>query len=125
MANVISGTDYLAIAQSYADARTSILASITSLFDAVYLIVQLNDIDPSVDLLQDFANSYQINADQLRSPVTMLSAVRRLNNHVLNRGGYTDLASFFDDTSVGITVVPDAWADLCKAAGYDIDEYKA
>lgn len=117
MAQVIGGADYVSIATSYANARTAVLSSVSYLFEAVYTIVQLDVVEPEVDLLTEFFNSYQINADLFRSPVSFLSAVRRLNNHVLNRGGFTTVSAYL--TSEGVTV-PQAWADLSSAAGYDL-----
>ena len=58
MANVISGTDYLAVATDYSVARTQTIAAVAYLFDAVYEIVLLNEILPEVDLLNEFYNSY-------------------------------------------------------------------
>ena len=91
MAAVISVSNYETIATQYANARTSVLASVDYLFDAVYTIVQLDEIEPEVDLLTEFWNSYQINSDLFRNPVSFLSAVRRINNHVINRSSYTTL----------------------------------
>jgi hypothetical protein len=117
MAQVISGTDYASIATSYANARTAVLSSVSYLFEAVYTIVQLDVVEPEVDLLTEFFQSYQINSDLFRSPVSFLSAVRRLNNHVLNRGGVTSVATYLTDEGV---TIPQAWADLSAAAGYDL-----
>lgn len=117
MANVITGADYSSIATSYANARTAVLSSVGFLFEAVYTIVQLNEIEPEVDLLTEFFNSYQINADLFQSPVSFLSAVRRLNNHVLNRSSYASVDLYL--TNEGVTV-PQAWADLSSAVGHDI-----
>lgn len=117
MANVINGADYATIATSYANARNAVLSSVGFLFEAVYTIVQLNEIEPEVDLLTEFFNSYQINADLFQSPVSFLSAVRRLNNHVLNRGSYASVDLYL--TGEGVTV-PQAWADLSLIVGHEI-----
>lgn len=121
MAQVISGANYVSIATSYANARNAVLSSVGYLFEAVYTIVQLDDIAPEVDLLSEFYSSYQINTDLFRSPVSFLSAVRRLNNHVLNRGGYTTVGAYL--TAEGVSTVPQAWIDLSDAAGYDLSAF--
>lgn len=117
MSTVISGADYVSIATSYANARNAVLSSVGYLFEAVYTIVQLDVVEPEVDLLIEFFNSYQINTDLFRSPVSFLSAVRRINNHVINRGGFATVSAYL--TSEGVTV-PQAWADLSSAVGFDL-----
>lgn len=114
--NVISGTDYLAIATYYADARNSNIGSVDYLYDAVYKIVLSTQFYPTIDLINEFWNSYQINADIYRSPSTYLSAVRSINNHVINRSGttVTDLNDYLEAESIQI---PMGWAELCKATG--------
>lgn len=116
---VISGANYVKIATSYGNARDQILSSIQFLFDAVYEVVLIKEIIPEVDLLDEFYNSYQINSNVFKSPVTLLQAVRSLNNHVLNRGGFADINAFFAAQPHG-TVVPRAWADLSSAVGFSI-----
>jgi len=120
---VISGANYVAIAQAYATARDSVVSSLSHLFDAVYDVVMLNEIQPEVDLLSEFYNSYQVNTGLYLTPVTFLSAVRALNNHVLNRGGYQTLDAFLDVTAGGGPfTVPQTWADLCLSAGFEITD---
>lgn len=114
--NVISGTDYLAIATFYSNARDSNIGSIDFLYDAVYRIVQSEQVYPTIDLVNEFWTSYQINTDIYRSPATYLSAVRSINNHVLNRAGgnILDLNDYLIDQNVQ---VPMGWAELCKITG--------
>lgn len=125
MANVINYSDYLAIATNYASARDAVLSSSDFLLAAVNDIVALDVIEPEVDLLSEFFQSYQINADLFGSSTNLLSAVRRINNHVLNRGGEslnTYIAAGIAANGGGDTEkVPQTWADLCSAAGYEID----
>lgn len=115
--SVISGSDYRAIAEDYASSRTSNLAAKDGLYDAVYLIVLLNAIQPEVDLLNTFWDAYNIQLDTLESPTLYLSAVRALNQHVLTRGGYTSVDDFLSHEG---QTVPQAWADLSADAGYPI-----
>jgi hypothetical protein len=115
----ISGQDYVAIATAYANARSQQLVIKDYLFDAVYEIVMLQEIVPEVDLLNEFYNSYQVNADLFSAPQTLLNAVRRLNNHVLNRSSYSTLDLYLEGESV---TIPQKWADLCSAAGFTISE---
>ena len=94
MANVISSQDYLAIANSYAASFDNKVASSQGLFDAVYQVVLLNTIVPTVDLVSEAWNSYQINTAELRSPGTFLSFVRTLNNHVINRSTFSNIDDY-------------------------------
>lgn len=114
--NVISGTDYLAIATYYASARVANIGSVDYLYDAVYKIVLSDNVYPTIDLINEFWTSYQINTDIYRSPTTYLSAVRAINNHVINRSGsaVTDLNDYLAEANVQ---VPMAWAELCKITG--------
>jgi hypothetical protein len=114
--NVISGADYLAIATYYANARLANVGSVDYLYDAVYKIVLSDNVYPTIDLINEFWTSYQINTDIYRSPTTYLSAVRAINNHVINRSGsaVTDLNDYLIEASVEI---PMAWAELCKITG--------
>jgi hypothetical protein len=100
--NVISGADYLAIATYYANARIANVGSVDYLYDAVYKIVLSDNVYPTIDLINEFWTSYQINTDIYRSPTTYLSAVRAINNHVINRSGsaVTDLNDYLIEASV-------------------------
>jgi len=114
---VISGSDYRTIAVSYSEIRNQLIASRGDAYDAVYLIVQLNAVDPEVDLLIPFNSTYLVHADQMNSSSTLLGAVRALNQHVLNRGDVATVDAFLN--AQGITV-PQNWADLSASAGYTI-----
>ncbi len=117
MANVISGDSYYSIATNYANARDRVVSAVDYLFEAVYQIVLLQEILPEVDLLSEFYNSYLINNDSLKSSVNFLPAVRRLNNHVLNRGSASTLDEYLEDEGV---YVPQSWASLSALAGFTI-----
>lgn len=114
--NVISGTDYLAIATYYSNARASNTGSVDYLYDAVYKIVLSTQFYPTIDLINEFWTSYKINADIFRSPSTYLSAVRAINNHVVNRAGstVTDVNDYLIEENI---TVPMGWAELCKNTG--------
>lgn len=115
----ISGQDYVSLATAYASARDQQLTIKDYLFDAVYSIVLLQEIHPEVDLLNEFYDSYQVNATVLTAPQTLLQAVRRLNNHVLNRSNYSTIDNYL--SGEGVTV-PRRWAELCSATGFIISE---
>lgn len=114
---VIKGNDYLQIAEAYANARNEVLSAKQFLYDAVYLIVLLDEIEPEVDLLSDFWDTYNINLDTLEAPTLLLSAVRSLNNHVLIAGNYATVDAYLASESV---TVPQTWADLSAEAGFTI-----
>lgn len=115
---VITGSDYLDIATSYANAREQVLGAKDFFFDAVYIIVQLNVIQPEVDLLIDFWQTYLINVDVLERVTLFLAAVRSLQNHVLFEGGFDSVDGYLE--SEGIKV-PAAFAELSEQAGFAID----
>lgn len=115
---VIAGTDYLDIATAYANARDQIIAAKDFFFDAVYIIVLLNEIKPEVDLLNDFWDSYNLNIDTLEAVTLFLAAVRSINSHVVFEGGFATVDEYL--VSEGI-LVPQTWADLSAEAGFTID----
>lgn len=116
---VIQQDEYRDIAVTFANARSNQLSAKDFIFDAVYVIVLLQSIQPEVDLLSTFWDTYQINSDTLQAPTLMLSAVRELNQHVLFEGGYEDIDSYLEENG---TLVPQEWADLSDAAGFTISD---
>ena len=119
--NVIGGTDYLAIAQFYSDARASNLSSIGKLYDAVYRVVVSEEIFPTLDLINPFWTSYIANSNTFRAATNYTAAVSAINSHVIARAGLdandetiTSLDMYFDDQMIQ---VPMGWAELCKATG--------
>jgi uncharacterized membrane protein YkvA (DUF1232 family) len=77
----------------------------------------LQEVQPEVDLLDEFWNSYLINSTSWDSDSNLLSAIRKINQHVLLRGGYATLDLYLAATG---TKVYQTWADLCLEAGYTI-----
>lgn len=116
---VITGTDYRDLAVAYSNARDTTLGAKQYLFDSVYLVVLLQSIQPEVDLLEPFWDSYTLNSASLQAPTLLMGAVRALNSHVLSAGGYETVDAYL--VAEGITV-PQTWADLSAQAGYTITE---
>jgi hypothetical protein len=120
---VISGADYSTIAIAYSNARDSQLQVKQYLFDSVYEIVQSNIVKAEVDLLIPFWNTYLYGLNTNSSPQSLLEAVRAINAHVLKESSHEDgngdvtLDAYLDGEGV---TVPQTWADLSSAAGYDI-----
>jgi hypothetical protein len=116
--SVITGTDYAAIASYYGDVKTKLGTIAGSLFNAVYQIVLMNTYEPTKDLIDVFSSVYEVSGVQFASLIPFVPAVKAINTHVLNRGGYASVSAFL--TAKGVTV-PQAWADLCAASGTTID----
>lgn len=114
---VINGSDYVEIAQAYADSRDSVLGGKQGLYDAVYLIVLLNVIKPEVDLLNTFWDTYQIQLNMLNAATLFLQAVRAINQHALLEGGHANIDEYLVEQG---QTVPQTWADLSAEAGYTI-----
>ena len=115
---IITQEDYRDIAIAYANARDQVLGAKQFLYDAVYIIVLMQQVQPEVDLLSTFWDTYQINTNTLQAPTLLLSAVRSINQHVLRNGGYDDIDAFL--THGEGVMVPQRWADLSSAAGFPI-----
>lgn len=114
--NVINGTDYVAIATYYSDARAATTSSVGYLYDAVYTIVISNEIYPTLDLITEFWGSYRANTNIMNSATNFVSAVITINQHVLNRSAtsITTINDYLVDENVK---VPMGWAELCKITG--------
>lgn len=124
MSTTISAANYQSIAGYYGNVK-KVLGTVSGyLFGAVTTIANMNDVEPTYDLMTQFYNSYQVNSSTLASDLPLLAAVRTLNSHVLNRGGYTSIGATSDNTSflhVQSITVPQGWADLCSSTGQVID----
>ena len=129
--NVITGDQYAVIAELYAQARSKMLLTSGYLYDAVEAVVALDVVVPEIDLLEAFYETYKIQTAALQSDVTLLPAVRALNQHVTNN--YTATAPNSYDTTLdaylgentaadftGADILPLEWADLSESAGYTI-----
>lgn len=118
MAQVISQTEYRNIALDYAAAYERFLEPSDFLYDAVYRVALLQVVIPEVDLINPFYDAYNIRFRTSDIPGSMIDAVRAINDHVIQRGGYDDVDAYLDSGS-GITV-PAAWATLSSLAGFTI-----
>ena len=119
----ISWTDYKSIADSYASARDKITTAADDLFDAVYTIVLLDEIEPSVDLLSTFYSVYNYYNDQNISAGQMTSAVRAINSHVIQRSGEANLNAWLaTKTPASTDALDPTWQDLSAEAGYTVDD---
>ena len=120
MANLISAADYKILADYYSAARDRELLVNDDLFDAVYHIVLLNELQPEVDLLNVYWNSYLLSANRFETPSSLLTSVRALNNHVVVRGSYDDINEYFA-ANVGLEV-DETWQSMSSDVGYDISD---
>jgi hypothetical protein len=125
-ANVILGADYQSIAQAYGTLLSRLNGVSTYLYEAVDTIVYMNTVDPTIDLLSSFYNTYLINASNVNGVQPYLAAVKALNNHIISRGGYTDINAYLQDVSATQNnnhplTVPQSWSDLSSVAGQPIN----
>jgi len=116
---LISFVDYRTLSDDLAAARESTLNIMSFTFDAVYTVVLLQDVQQEVDMLNDFWNTYLLNADTFETPSTLLGAVRSMDSHVLNRSSYTTVDSYLVANGGTVSQV---FADLSASAGYPITE---
>lgn len=127
--NVINGTEYTTLATKYGDMMAVLDSASTYLYDALVVVAQLNEVEPTRDLIIPFDNVYQQQVQSLTAATPYLEVVRGLNNHVLNRAvdangtAYTDINDWFgDQTDEGYAVlVPQEWADMCSSTGVTVD----
>lgn len=119
MATIISPANYVKLSDYYADLRANISAQQHYLYDAVYAIVLFDDVEPTLDLLQPFNDTYTQQHNVLGTTAPFHAVARALNNHVLRRGGYVSMDEYFHENSV---MVDQNWADICSDAGYTISD---
>ena len=120
MATLIAAADYKILADYYSAARDRVLLVNGDLFDAVYHIVLMNELQPEVDLLNTYWASYLLSANTFETPNSLLGAVRALNGHVVVRGSYDDINEYFA-ANPGLEV-DETWQSLSSDAGYDISD---
>lgn len=107
---VISGADYVTIANYYAHMRAQLTTSANYLYSAVYKIVQFDEFEPTLDLLNTFFEVYTLQTQSLNSNSAFLPAVRAINGHVLTRARDADGNSYTDDSGSGLSAL-DLWLD--------------
>lgn len=144
----ITVAKYLSVAADLADAQTQVAGVSDYYYNAAYEIVVLTVFDPEIDLLVPFYNAYlSANAILTEPPSTVVTAVNRLQNHVLSKATYTPvtagaasgqrftnindwLAAEVDEVAVtrddevddSPIKVPCHFAVLSEKAGYSIDD---
>lgn len=116
---LISFVDYRILSDDLAAARESTLNINAFTFDAVYTVVMLQDVQQEVDMLNDFWNTYLLNADTFETPSTLLGAVRSMDAHVLQRSTYATIDAYLIANGGTVSQI---FADLSAAAGYPITQ---
>ena len=99
---------------AYHDARYSL----DNIQEAVAHIAQINNADAKIDLLKPLRGT-QKDFNQNKLIANLYPAVRKLNKHILDRTGKTDLNDWLSENEV--KVLRD-WATLCEETGITIDE---
>lgn len=117
---VINSATYLEIGSQLGTARAAMVSAIDNMFNAVYEVAILDDIQATLDLLQPMYAAYQLADNNLRSINNFTSAVTALNNHVVRRGNYTTLNDYL--YAINATSSVDAeFVTMSNTLGYDID----
>ena len=117
---VIGGSDYLAIANAYANIKKSMDLMAGFAYAAVDTVVYLNSVVPTVDLVDTFYSTYQQVQTGSSSPTSLLGAVGALQSHVMKRYKVTDINVYLGDHLGGRKVCTE-WQILSGLAGYAID----
>jgi hypothetical protein len=99
-------------------------------YDAAYEIVMLQEFIPEIDLLLPFWQGYlAATTAYATAPASVVSAVRRLQKHVLDEARtvadakYANIDAYYDDTNnfPGGWGVSTEFADISEQCGYAID----
>jgi hypothetical protein len=133
--NVISGAEYVVIANHYGNLRRQLTSAANYLYSAVYKIVQFNEFEPTLDLLNAFYETYTLQTQVLNNNTPYIGAVRALNAHVVNRavdgdgnsysditGGLSAIDQWLDDEGVADNSILEEWQTMSTAAGFAIDD---
>jgi len=121
MADVINATSYERIAGYYAAAHDSLLSIADNYEDAVYEIVILDDLYPTLDLIDPFYSAWVAGLASFSNPtLTILNAVKALQRHVVRRSGEDTVDDWI--TSAGVSGLDQTFADLSELAGYPITQ---
>jgi hypothetical protein len=119
---VISKADYLVLSTFLGDQSRKLIDAAAIARSGLVHVVLLQDVDQEVDLLFDyFSHSESSRGTRDAFPGRARGAVTALNNHVINRSGFT-LNTWLPDTDVfppAIKVTQD-FADLSGAVGFTI-----
>jgi hypothetical protein len=113
----LTGTEYITISNLISSARIQMQDSVGDIFDAVYEIVQMDNIDKEIDLLSPFFGVYQVSNDSWKQTSTLDAGVRALNNHVLRRSSHSTLDEYLSSEGVQVT---QTYADLSNSLGFPI-----
>jgi len=107
---------YQQISDHYANAVSSINASVDALYNALVIVTQLDDPDVKIELLDIFEATW--NAMKSGPTRPLISSAARLNTYIVTRTVYTSVNSFLDDVSYQVS---SDWAALSADAGTPID----
>jgi len=117
MATIISPANYTTLSDNFADIRTHLDQAAPYLYSSLLTIVQLDDFEPTLDLLQTFYNVYIAQTASLSSNTPYLDICRAINNHVLRRSGQSTLNAYLEANAITVDA---NWQDMCADAGYTI-----
>jgi hypothetical protein len=117
MSDLIDFAYYQTLTDDYSAAKSLVTQAIDYLEQAVDVVVMLDEVIPEVDLLSDFYSSYLNALNILGANSVFSQAVRSLQSHVLNRGGYANIDAYML-AEAGAWQVYQEWADLSQSCGY-------
>jgi len=116
--SVISGADYVTIADDLAYANEAVLSSLVYQFETVQTIVYLNVVEPEVDLLNSFWQNYLGNVSTLSSNTLLSTSVSALQQHVITSGSYLTVNDYLGANLPPGTLLPYAFYQLSVFAGF-------
>ena len=83
------------------------------------VVLKLDDADQEFDLLRDFYLTNETAQDVFKSADSFTNVVRALQQHVETRSGNT-VQTFLEDEDIEVS---EDFAEISKAAGFDIDSF--
>jgi len=132
MANKPMSTElYKDLADYFAAAKAQLDGVSGNISDAVDEVVDItteddNAVDIVMAILNPIYSAYQSIDNMTKTRSSLLTGVRAINDYVIRNYDVPDpLDTFIAEviTDTGWVAVPSDWAELCEAAGFDIENW--
>lgn len=117
MSETINPELYKYVSDKYGLVYRSVQNSFTYLDDAVIHIARMNNVEAKLDLMRSFRSCCN-EFEQNKFIPNLYSAASAINNHVINRAGFSDINDWLSSNNIKVI---QEWASLCSKIGFTIE----
>lgn len=115
----ISSTSYETIATLYHNAIAQVAGVADYYYDAAHEVLLIDEFNPELDLLKPFWQAYlSASSAYAGAPLSAVSAVRALQEHIVNRSSEGDINTWL--TNKSLTSLPANFVSISLQAGFDL-----